>query len=80
MDTSIIQIPLYYIQFVWSQKCQKSYIPYLYDTDTCKVDNWFCPFAVHINEVWLYLPIMWNIEILKYTKIICRYKINLSHR
>ena len=26
--------PLYYGQFVWSQKCQKSYIPYLYNTDT----------------------------------------------
>ena len=25
---------LYYGQFVWSQKCQKSYIPYLYNTDT----------------------------------------------
>ena len=26
--------PLYYRQFVWSKKCQKSYIPYLYNTDT----------------------------------------------
>ena len=26
--------PLFYGQFVWSQKCQKSYIPYLYNTDT----------------------------------------------
>ena len=26
--------PLYYRQFVWSQKCQKSYISYLYNTDT----------------------------------------------
>ena len=34
MDTSIIQTPLYYGQFVWSQKCQNSYIPYLYNTDT----------------------------------------------
>ena len=34
MDTSIIRTPLYYGQFVWSQKCQKSYIPYLYYTDT----------------------------------------------
>ena len=25
---------LYYGWFVWSQKCQKSYIPYLYNTDT----------------------------------------------
>ena len=25
---------LYYRQFVWSQKCQKSYIPYLYTTNT----------------------------------------------
>ena len=33
-DTSIIRTPLYYGQFVWSQKCQKSYIPYLYNTDT----------------------------------------------
>ena len=29
-DTSIIRKPLYYGQFVWSQKCQKSYIPYLW--------------------------------------------------
>ena len=34
MDTSIIRTPLYYRQFLWSKKCQKSYIPYLYDTDT----------------------------------------------
>ena len=27
-----LQTSLY--QFVWSQKCQKSYIPYLYNTDT----------------------------------------------
>ena len=33
-DTSIIWTALYYGQFVWSQKCQKSYIPYLYNTDT----------------------------------------------
>ena len=33
-DTSIIRTPLYYGQFVWSQRCQKSYIPYLYNTDT----------------------------------------------
>ena len=26
--------PLYYGEFVWSQKYQKSYIPYLYNTDT----------------------------------------------
>ena len=38
MDTSIIRKPLYYGQFVWSQKCQKSYIPYLYNTDTSV--NW----------------------------------------
>ena len=30
----MIWTPLYYEQFVWSQKCQKSYIPYLYNTDT----------------------------------------------
>ena len=30
MDTSLI----YYGQFVWSQKSQKSCIPYLYNTDT----------------------------------------------
>ena len=29
-----IRTPLYYKQVVWSQKCQKSYIPYLYNTDT----------------------------------------------
>ena len=29
-----LQTPLYYRQFVWSQKCQKSYILYLYNTDT----------------------------------------------
>ena len=34
MDTSIIWTPLCYEQFVWSQKCQKSYIPYLYNMDT----------------------------------------------
>ena len=34
-----VQTPLYYRQFVWSQKCQKSYIPYL------------CPFGVCIKEV-----------------------------
>ena len=34
MDTSIIRTPLYYGQFVLSQKCQKSYIPYLYNTAT----------------------------------------------
>ena len=33
-DTSIIRTPLYYGQFVLSQKCQKSYIPYLYNTAT----------------------------------------------
>ena len=32
--TSIIRTPLYYRQFVWSQKCQKYFIPYLYNTDT----------------------------------------------
>ena len=26
--------PLYYGQFIWYQKCQTSYIPYLYHTDT----------------------------------------------
>ena len=46
---------LYNGQFVWSQKCQKSYIPYLYNTDTFKEDNWLCPFGVRIKEVWLYL-------------------------
>ena len=34
MNTSIIWTPVYYGQFLWSQKCQKSYIPYLYNTDT----------------------------------------------
>ena len=29
-----LRTPLYYGQFVWSQKCQKSYVPYLYNTDT----------------------------------------------
>ena len=29
-----LRTPLYYGQFVWSQKCQKSYITYLYNTDT----------------------------------------------
>ena len=29
-----LRTPLYYGQFVWSQKCQKSYIPYLYNTET----------------------------------------------
>ena len=33
-DTSLLRTPLYYGLFVWSQKCQKSYIPYLYNTDT----------------------------------------------
>ena len=33
-STLSVQTPLYYRQFVWSQKCQKSYIPYLYNTDT----------------------------------------------
>ena len=32
--TSLIWTPLYYGQFVWSQKCQKSCIPYLYNMDT----------------------------------------------
>ena len=31
-----LRAPLYYGQFVWSQKCQKSYIPYLY---TCNTDT-----------------------------------------
>ena len=29
-----LQTPLYYGQFIWSQKCQKSYFSYLYNTDT----------------------------------------------
>ena len=29
-----LRTPLYYGQFVWSHKYQKSYIPYLYNTDT----------------------------------------------
>ena len=33
-DTSVIRTPVHYGQFVWSQKCQKSYIPYLYNMDT----------------------------------------------
>ena len=28
-----LRTPLYYGQFVWSQRCQKSYIPYHYNTD-----------------------------------------------
>ena len=39
-----LRTPLYYGEFVWSQKCQKSYILYLYNTDT---------FDVRIKEVWL---------------------------
>ena len=50
-----LRTPLYYGRFVWSQKCQKSYIHYLYNTDTlCKGDTWFCPFGFHIKEVWQY--------------------------
>ena len=33
-DTSIIRTPLYYGQFHWFQKCQKSDIPYLYNRYT----------------------------------------------
>ena len=29
-----LRTPLYYGQYLWSQKCQKSHIPYLYNTDT----------------------------------------------
>ena len=29
-----LRTPLNYRQFVWSQNCQKSHIPYLYNTDT----------------------------------------------
>ena len=29
-----LRAPLNYGLFVWSQKCQKSHIPYLYNTDT----------------------------------------------
>ena len=29
-----LRTPHYYGQLVWFQKCPKSYIPYLYDTDT----------------------------------------------
>ena len=29
-----LRTPLYYGQFIWSQKSQKLYIPYLYNTDT----------------------------------------------
>ena len=46
-----LRTPLYYGQFLWSQKCQKSYIPYLFNTETCKGDTWFCPFAVRVKEV-----------------------------
>ena len=35
-----LQTPLYYGHFVWSQKCQKSYIPYLYNTDTWSSVKW----------------------------------------
>ena len=34
MDTSIVQTPLDYGEFIWFQKCQKSHMPYLYNTDT----------------------------------------------
>ena len=37
-DTYIVRTPLYHRQFVWSQKCQKSYIPYLFNTYTSV--NW----------------------------------------
>ena len=52
-DTSIIRTPLYYGQFVWSQKSQKSYIPYLYNTDTPvkRTLGSQCPFGVRIKEV-----------------------------
>ena len=33
MNTFVIRTPLYYGQFIWSPKCQKSYIPYLYNMD-----------------------------------------------
>ena len=34
MDISIMPTLLYYGQFIWSQKSQKLYIPYLYNTNT----------------------------------------------
>ena len=48
-----LRTPLYYEQFVWFQKFQKSYIPYLYYIygHICKAGNWFCPFGVRIKEV-----------------------------
>ena len=49
--------PPYYRQFFWSQKCQKSYIPYLLNTHNSVnwTLSWFCPVGVGIKEVWLYL-------------------------
>ena len=49
--------PPYYRQFFWSQKCQKSYIPYLLNMHTSvnRTLSWFCPVGVGIKEVWLYL-------------------------
>ena len=32
-----LRTPLHCGQFVWSHKCQKSYVPYLYNTDTSVV-------------------------------------------
>ena len=44
----MIRTPLCYGQFVWSQKCQESYIPHLYNTDTCVkqhlVLSLWCPY------------------------------------
>ena len=52
----IMQTPLYYGQFVWSQKCQKSwYILYLYNTDTSvKQTLNSVPLVSILKEVWLY--------------------------
>ena len=40
---SIIETPLYYGQFVWSQKCQKWYIPY---PRLCSKENFREPFVL----------------------------------
>ena len=46
--------PPYYRQFFWSQKCQKSYIPYLLNTHTSvnRTLSWFC-----LSSAWHWAPI-----------------------
>ena len=54
----IIQTPLCYRQFVWSQKCQKSLHTFptsIKFRHLCKAGTWLCPFGVCIKEFWLYL-------------------------